>query len=456
MKARAVFICQQCGNREPKWAGRCSECSEWGSLVETLESVSAGRPKINSNTRALPAGGVNLQRLSELAPESIQRLHVPMPEVSRVLGGGLVPGSVNLVGGDPGIGKSTLLLQLAAAMCPTVGDVLYVSGEESPRQVKLRAERLGINTSEMLLLAETDIEVVLDAIERSKPGVAVIDSIQTMYSSALGSAPGSVGQLRECAQHLIGLAKRSDVPIFLVGHVTKEGAIAGPRVLEHMVDGVLYLEGERFQAYRVLRAVKNRFGSVDEVGVLQMTDGGLAEVDSPSEVFLAERSWGSPGSAVTVTMEGSRPLLIEAQALVSSSYLSMPRRSANGIDTNRLGLLIAVLAKRAGLALSNQDVYVNIVGGLRINEPAVDLALAMAIASSLRDRPLPDDCVFFGELGLGGELRSVNHAERRIKEAATLGFKRAFVPRRNVGGKLGSALELTGVRSLMEAIELCL
>jgi DNA repair protein RadA/Sms len=453
MKARAVFICQQCGNREPKWAGRCSECGEWGSLVETLEQ-SASKSGVRPRTAVM--AGAGLQRLSDLAPEAIERLRVPMPEVSRVLGGGLVPGSVNLVGGDPGIGKSTLLLQLAAAMGPSVGDVLYVSGEESARQVKLRAERLGINCAEMLLQAETDIDLVTEAIESNKPGLAVVDSIQTMYSTALGSAPGTVGQLRECAQQLIGLAKRTDIPIFLVGHVTKEGAIAGPRVLEHMVDGVLYLEGERFQSYRVLRAVKNRFGSVDEVGILQMTDAGLSEVDSPSLVFLAERSTGSPGSAVTVTMEGSRPLLIETQALVSSSYLSMPRRSANGIDTNRLGLLIAVLGKRAGLSLANQDVYVNVVGGLRISEPAVDLALAMAVASSLRDRALPDDCVFFGELGLGGELRSVSHAERRIKEAAALGFKRAFVPRRNVGARRGGDLELSGVSTLMEAIESCL
>jgi DNA repair protein RadA/Sms len=454
VKARAVFVCQQCGNRQPKWAGRCSECGEWGSLVETLE-----QPRVAKNgarPRGALANGAGLRRLSELTAEAVERLSVPMAEVSRVLGGGLVPGSVNLVGGDPGIGKSTLLLQLAAVMAPSVSDVLYVSGEESVRQVKVRAERLGLNAAGLLLLAETDIDLVLDGIEQAKPGLAIIDSIQTMRSSALESAPGTVGQLRECAQQLIGLAKRTDIPIFLVGHVTKEGAIAGPRVLEHMVDAVLYLEGERFQAYRVLRAVKNRFGSVDEVGVLEMTDAGLTEVESPSRVFLAERSTDEPGSAVTVIMEGSRPLLIETQALVSSSYLSMPRRSANGIDANRLGLLIAVLGRRAGLSLASQDVYVNVVGGLRISEPAADLALAMAVASSLRDRALPEDCVFFGELGLGGELRSVGHAERRIKEAANLGFKRALVPRRNLGSVPGCGIELTGVSTLTEAIELCL
>jgi DNA repair protein RadA/Sms len=359
---------------------------------------------------------------------------------------------VNLVGGDPGIGKSTLLLQLAAAM----GPVLYVSGEESARQIKLRAERLGINTPELLLLAETELEQVLAAIEQERPAMAVIDSIQTMYTGVLGSAPGTVGQLRECTQQLIGLAKRTDVPVFLVGHVTKEGAIAGPRVLEHMVDAVLYLEGERFQAYRVLRAVKNRFGSVDEVGILQMTDAGMSEVESASKAFLAERSGQAPGSAVTVTMEGTRPLLVETQALVAPSYLSMPRRSANGIDANRLSLLVAVLSKRAGLPLGSHDVYVNVAGGLRVNEPAVDLAVALAITSSLRDRALPEDAVLFGEIGLGGELRSVNHGERRLKEAASLGFKRAVLPARNASQGGSGGVELSRARTLMEAIELCL
>ena len=452
MKARAVFVCQQCGNRELKWAGRCSECGEWGSLVETLEQAA---PKGAARARAL-AGVSGVQRLSELAPEAVARLDVPLGEIRRVLGGGLVPGSVNLIGGDPGIGKSTLLLQLAAAMCPSLGSVLYVSGEESARQIKLRAERLGINSPELLLLAETDLEQVLAAIEHEKPGMAIIDSIQTVYTSALGSAPGTVGQLRECAQQLIGLAKRTDIPLFLVGHVTKEGAIAGPRVLEHMVDAVLYLEGERFQAYRVLRAVKNRFGSVDEVGVLQMTDAGMAEVQSASQAFLAERSAGAPGSAVTVTMEGTRPLLVEVQALVAPSWLSMPRRSANGLDASRLALLIAVLSKRASVGLGSQDVYVNVVGGLKVGEPAVDLALALAIASSLRDQPLPADQVVFGELGLGGELRSVNQAERRIKEAASMGFRRALLPARNVGKGPNGNVELAGASTLMEAIELCL
>jgi DNA repair protein RadA/Sms len=452
VKARAVFVCQQCGNRELKWAGRCSECGEWGSLVETLEQ---GAAKGAARGRTL-AAAPGVQRLSELAPEGVARLDVPLGEIRRVLGGGLVPGSVNLIGGDPGIGKSTLLLQLAAAMCPSLGSVLYVSGEESARQIKLRAERLGVNNPELLLLAETDLEQVLAAIEHEKPGLAIIDSIQTVYTSALGSAPGTVGQLRECAQQLIGLAKRTDIPLFLVGHVTKEGAIAGPRVLEHMVDAVLYLEGERFQAYRVLRAVKNRFGSVDEVGVLQMTDAGMAEVESASQAFLAERSAGAPGSAVTVTMEGTRPLLVEVQALVAPSWLSMPRRSANGLDASRLALLIAVLSKRASVGLGSQDVYVNVVGGLKVGEPAVDLALALAIASSLRDKPLPADLVVFGELGLGGELRSVNQAERRIKEAASMGFRRALLPARNAGKGPNGNVELAGASTLMEAIELCL
>ncbi len=453
MKARAVYVCQQCGSREPKWAGRCSDCGEWGSLVETLEQPSA---RNGSRSRPLSAGPAGVQRLTEIAAEASRRLEVPLGEIRRVLGGGLVPGSVNLIGGDPGIGKSTLLLQLAASMCPGLGSVLYVSGEESARQIKLRAERLGIHTPELLLMAETDVELVLNAIEQERPGMAIIDSIQTVYAPALGSASGTVSQLRECAQQLIGLAKRTDTPLFLVGHVTKEGAIAGPRVLEHMVDAVLYLEGERFQAYRVLRAVKNRFGSVDEVGVLEMTDGGMAEVASASEAFLAERSPQAPGSAVTVTMEGTRPLLVETQALVAPSYLSMPRRSANGVDANRLAMLIGVLSKRAGLPLGSHDVYVNVIGGLRVSEPAVDLAVALAVASSLRDTPLPGDAVAFGEIGLSGELRSVNHGERRIKEAAGLGFRRAVVPARNAGGAKNGNVELAGVRSLMEAIEFCL
>ena len=397
-----------------------------------------------------------MQRLSELSAEAVERLPVPLAEIARVLGGGLVPGSVNLIGGDPGIGKSTLLLQLAAVMGPALGSVLYVSGEESARQIKLRAERLGIRGPELLLLAETELDQVLAAIEQERPDMAVIDSIQTMYTPVLGSAPGTVGQLRECTQQLIGLAKRTDIPVFLVGHVTKEGAIAGPRVLEHMVDAVLYLEGERFQAYRILRAVKNRFGSVDEVGILEMTDAGMSEVESASKAFLAERSAQAPGSAVTVTMEGTRPLLIETQALVAPSYLSMPRRSANGIDSNRLALLIAVLSKRAGLPLGSHDVYVNVAGGLRVSEPAIDLAVALAIVSSLRDAALPEDVFLFGEVGLGGELRSVNQAERRIKEAANLGFRRAVLPARNGGAQGGGGVELSRARTLMEAIELCL
>lgn len=456
-KSHSVFVCQQCGNRELKWAGRCSECGEWGSLVETLEAPSGGSAKGGGRTSAgAPAGASRPQRLSDMAADAVQRLSVPLAEIERVLGGGLVPGSVNLIGGDPGIGKSTLLLQLAAAMCPLLGSVLYVSGEESARQIKLRADRLGIRSPELMLLAETDVEQVLSCIEQERPGMAVIDSIQTIFTPTLGSAPGTVGQLRECTQQLIALAKRSDVPIFLVGHVTKEGAIAGPRVLEHMVDAVLYLEGERFQAYRILRAVKNRFGSVDEVGILQMTDAGMSEVEGASKAFLAERSAQAPGSAVTVTMEGTRPLLVETQALVAPSFLSMPRRSANGVDGNRLALLIAVLTKRAGLPLGSHDVYVNVAGGLRISEPAVDLAVAMAIASSLRDKALPEDVVLFGEVGLGGELRSVNQGERRIKEAGTLGFRRAVVPSKTASGGGKGNVELSRARTLMEAIELCL
>jgi DNA repair protein RadA/Sms len=381
---------------------------------------------------------------------------VGIAEFNRVLGGGLVPGALVLIGGDPGIGKSTLILQAAGALAETNAPVVYVSAEESPQQIKLRADRLGVATDDILVLAETDLETILATAEDANPGVLVVDSIQTVMVDDITSAAGSVSQVRECTSRIMQWAKPRNIPVFIVGHVTKEGAIAGPRVLEHMVDAVLYLEGERFHQYRILRAVKNRYGSTDEVGVFEMIGDGLREVRNPSEAFLEERSTMAPGSTVAVTMEGSRPILVEVQALATPSNFSMPRRSANGLDGNRLQLLVAVLQKRVGLGLGTQDVYANVVGGMRIMEPAADLAVAVAVASSLRDRPVDQGTVCIGEIGLSGEIRSVNHLERRIQEASRLGFRRAIVPERSgnlpASSKLGMDILKAGTAA--EAIDL--
>jgi len=393
--------------------------------------------------------------LPEIETEGFQRLPVSMGELRRVLGGGIVPGMGVLVGGEPGIGKSTLLLQLAAELANRVGPTLYVTGEESAQQVKLRAQRLGITAPQLYILAEIHLETILQHIETMDPTLVVVDSIQAIYSDALPAAAGNVSQVRECAARLLRLTKAHHIPLFLVGHVTKEGTIAGPRVLEHMVDTVLYFEGERFHSYRVLRAVKNRFGSTNEVGIFEMGEKGLQEVPNPSAAFLAERLPNAAGSAIAVTMEGTRPLLIEVQALTSTTSFSQPRRTANGVEFNRLLLLTAVLTKRVGLRLSDQDVFVNVVGGLRVDEPAADLAVATAIASSVRNVPVPADVVLIGEVGLSGELRSVAHLPRRLQEAANLGFSRAVVPRTGAS-KLkedGSTLRLVKARTLSEALE---
>ena len=394
--------------------------------------------------------------LSEIDTEDFRRLPVGMGELRRVLGGGIVPGMGVLVGGEPGIGKSTLLLQLAAEVADSVGPTLYVTGEESAQQVKLRAKRLGIHTPHLYLLAEIHLETILHHIEQMQPTLVVVDSIQAIYSDALPAAAGNVSQVRECAARLLRLTKTHHIPLFLVGHVTKEGTIAGPRVLEHMVDTVLYFEGERHHAYRILRAVKNRFGSTNEVGIFEMGEKGLEEVPNPSAAFLAERLPNAAGSAIAVTMEGTRPLLVEIQALTSTTSFSQPRRTANGIEFNRLLLLTAVLSKRVGLRLAEQDVFVNVVGGLRVEEPAADLAVAAAIASSVKNIPLPADTVFIGEIGLSGELRSVAHLPRRLQEAAQLGFARAVIPRtalRSRGHKAPDGLDLIRVRTLAEALD---
>ncbi len=455
MKGRTHFVCQSCGAMQARWMGRCPECGEWNTLVETVIEE-PGRPvSARGSGAAIPES--QAQPLSEIVMQGSERLPVPMEELNRVLGGGIVPGEVVLIGGDPGIGKSTLLLQLAALMSTEESPVLYISGEESPQQIKLRAERLAIDTPNLLVLGETNLENILSQIEAAKPRLAIVDSIQSIYNEELTSSAGSISQVRECATAILRLAKAQNVPTFLVGHVTKSGAIAGPRVLEHIVDTVLYLEGERFHAFRLLRSVKNRFGSTNEVGVFEMRDQGLVEVSNPSQLFLEERLGHASGSAVVVTMEGTRPLLVEIQALVSKAGGEIPRRTCNGVDINRVLLLAAVLSKRVGLRLEDQDIFVNVVGGLRVREPAVDLAIAVAIASSYYNRPVYADLAIFGEIGLAGELRSVGQADRRLREASKLGFQRGLMPRtRGLESSGQGSMEPMTVRSLAEAIALAL
>ncbi len=448
-KTQTRYVCQQCGSSQAKWMGRCPECGEWNSLVETLVEPPARRA--GASPQSQPC------LLPEVAADSFARISLTIGELDRVLGGGLVPGSLVLIGGDPGIGKSTLVLQASAALASIRGPVLYVSGEESPQQIKMRAERIGISGDGLYVLAETNIELIIDHIEQQQPQLVVIDSIQTTYLDQLQSAAGSVSQVRESAARLMRVAKRLAIPMFLIGHVTKTGAIAGPRILEHTVDTVLYLEGDRFHTYRLLRCVKNRFGASSEVGVFEMQDTGMIEVANPSQAFLAERLPNAPGSAVAVTLEGTRPLLVEIQALSSTTSFGNPRRTANGVDLNRLWLLIAVLSKRVGVRLSDQDVFVNVVGGLRVGEPAADLALACAITSSFRDVPVADDLVIIGEVGLSGELRAVSQLETRLKEAAKLGFRRCLVSQSRSLGKLKLPdVEILGARTLAQALETAL
>ncbi len=451
-KTRTIFICQQCGSQQTRWMGKCPDCGTWDSLVEQVER----KEPAGKGRAASPANGLNVPiRLREVPTGGFERLPVLGDEFARVLGGGLVPGSLVLIGGDPGIGKSTIMLEAAADFAAHIGPALYVSAEESVQQIKLRATRMGLDPEDLLLFSETNLDGILDQINQVRPRLVVVDSIQTVYLEDLTSAAGSVSQVREGALRLLRLAKDTGIPIFLVGHVTKEGAIAGPRVLEHIVDVVLYLEGERFHQYRLLRGVKNRFGSTDEVGVFEMTQDGLREVPNPSQVFLAERSAGTPGSAVAVTMEGTRPLLVEVQALTANTASAQPRRTANGFDMNRLLMLIAVLSKRVGIPLFNQDIYVNIVGGLRITEPAADLAVAVAIASSYRNQRVRQDLVLVGEVGLSGELRSTSQLDRRLGEAAKLGFTRSLYPRTSAPPKV-DGLDLAEVRSIAEAVDLAL
>ena len=421
-------------------------------MVETIEERAAP-----ARAASRGAGTAAFQSLQAVSPEGQQRITVPITELNRVLGGGLVPGSLVLIGGDPGIGKSTLILQAAGVLGTADHPVVYVSAEESAHQIKLRADRLKVRGENILLLSETNLDAILGSIDSISPGLVVIDSIQTVMLDEISSAAGSVSQVRECTSRLLQWAKPRNIPVFVIGHVTKEGTIAGPRVLEHIVDAVLYLEGERFHQYRILRAVKNRFGSTDEVGVFEMADIGLREIENPSEAFLEERSLFAAGSTVAVTMEGTRPILVEVQALATPTAFGLPRRSANGLDTSRLQLLVAVLQKRVGLGLGSHDVYANVVGGLRIHEPAVDLAVAISIASSIKDRPVDRTVAMIGEIGLSGELRSVNQLDRRINEAARLGFTRVIVPKG--GGATGDRsqpIDTVRCGSVAEAIEAAL
>lgn len=453
-KTRTQFVCSNCASTQMKWMGKCPECGEWNTLEEvTVRQPEKGKSPmpVSSTTTVKPIP------LSQIPQERMTRLPLKMEELNRVLGGGIVPGGCVLVGGDPGIGKSTLLAQMAADIGMSAGPVLYVSAEESAHQIGRRAARLGIQTDQLLVLSEIEVEQIIEQIENMKPKLVIVDSIQAIYSSASNSSAGTVSQVRDCAASLLRVGKQWDIPIFLVGHVTKEGSIAGPKVLEHMVDVVLQLEGERFHAYRLLRSVKNRFGSTNEVGIFEMSESGMVEVQNPSEIFLAERLPNANGSAIAVSMEGTRPLLLEVQALSSHTAFSQPRRTTNGIDLNRLLLLSAVLSKRVGMDLSDQDIFINIVGGIDIDEPAADLAVAVAIASSFRNRPVVADLVLIGEIGLSGELRSVGQLPRRLQEAAKLGFKRAVAPRSSLKSKGGDALpggiEVIGVRTLTEALE---
>jgi DNA repair protein RadA/Sms len=450
-KAKVMYSCTECGAKAPKWTGKCDDCGAWNSLTEVTAVVTTRNSRFNGF--AGEAGQNVVQRLTEVTPDDVRRHPTSVAEFDRVLGGGLVPGSVVLLGGDPGIGKSTLLLQTLVTMGQQ-HKALYITGEESLQQVSLRAHRLGLEASEMSLLAETQVEKILATAQQEAPRVMVIDSIQTVYTDQLQSAPGSVAQVRESAAQLVRYAKQTQTALFLVGHVTKEGTLAGPRVLEHMVDTVLYFEGDSGSRYRMIRAFKNRFGAVNELGVFAMTDTGLREVSNPSAIFLSRHADPVPGSVVMVTLEGSRPLLVEVQALVDESHLSNPRRVTTGLDSNRLAMLLAVLHRHGGVVTYDQDVFANVVGGVRVTETGADLAVVLALMSSLRSRTLPQDLVVFGEVGLAGEIRPVPNGQERLMEAAKHGFKRALVPKANAPRKDIKGLEVIAVTRLDEALSL--
>jgi len=447
-KAKSIYSCSGCGGQSLKWQGQCPHCNAWNTLVETVAEATG--TSAGNRYSALAADG-KVQLLSDVEAQEVPRTPTGVSELDRVLGGGLVEGAVVLIGGDPGIGKSTLLLQALAHMS-SAHKTLYVSGEESPQQIALRAKRLALNASDVVLLAEINLEKIIACLQRERPKVAVIDSIQTVYSEALQSAPGSVAQVRECAAQLTRLAKQSGISIIFVGHVTKEGTLAGPRVLEHIVDTVLYFEGETSSSFRLVRAFKNRFGAVNELGVFAMTEKGLREVSNPSALFLSHHVQEVPGSCVMVTQEGTRPLLVEIQALVDEAHAPNPRRLSVGLEQNRLGMLLAVLHRHAGIACFDQDVFVNAVGGVRITEPAADLAVLLAIVSSFKNKPIPEKMVVFGEVGLAGEVRPVQRGQERLKEAAKLGFTRAVIPKANMPKQAIVGMDIVAVERLDEAV----
>ncbi len=448
-KAKSVYICTECGATSAKWQGQCPGCGQWNTLVESLDESAPSA----SNRYSSMAGSGLLQDLAEISPTEEHRVATGIEEFDRVLGGGLVAGGVVLIGGDPGIGKSTLLLQSLSRLAEAGQAVLYVSGEESAEQVALRARRLQISTRGLRLLPEIGLEKILGALKKEKPAVAVVDSIQTLYSEALQSAPGSVAQVRECAAQLTRLAKQSGINVILVGHVTKEGALAGPRVLEHIVDTVLYFEGDPQSSFRLVRAFKNRFGAVNELGVFAMTDKGLRGVSNPSALFLSQHSQEVAGSCVLVTQEGTRPLLVEVQALVDEAHSPSPRRLTVGLESSRLAMLLAVLHRHAGVACFDQDVFINAVGGVRIQEPAADLAVMLAILSSLKNRPLPPKLVAFGEVGLAGEIRPAPRGQERLKEAAKLGFTTALVPKANAPRQSLKGIEVIALERVEQAVD---
>ncbi len=453
-KKKTKFICKTCGYESPKWMGRCPGCGEWNTMDEETEIVQKGPRGAFQHSDAVKQKAMPI---NDVAVEDEPRVHTEMEELNRVLGGGIVPGSLVLIGGDPGIGKSTLLLQVSALLANQQQRVLYISGEESIRQTKLRAQRLGVLSDELYIYAETDLALIHDTIDNVKPKFVIVDSIQTIHHPEVASAPGSVSQVRECTAELMKIAKTQGIAIFLVGHVTKDGQIAGPRLLEHMVDTVLYFEGERHHTYRILRSVKNRFGSTNEIAIFEMVQAGLKEVLNPSEMFIQERSQGGAGSTIVASMEGTRSILVEIQALVTPSSFNYPKRMATGLDQNRVSLLMAVLEKRMGMLLQAQDAYIKVAGGVKLDEPAIDLAVLMSIVSSYRDVAVRASDCYMGEVGLTGEVRRVSRIEQRVGEAAKLGFERAVIPASNIGGwDYPEGIQVVGVETVRDALDLCL
>lgn len=449
MKVKTQYICQSCGYRSPRWAGKCPECDSWNTLTE--EVITSKSNSAKKSNRALNA---KIDKITEISTVDEERVRSNISELDRVLGGGIVKGSVILIGGDPGIGKSTLMLQIADKT--TASKILYISGEESARQIKMRTERLGSSLDNFYILCETDTDIITSVIENEKPDLVIIDSIQTVYRPELESTPGSISQIRESTSLLMNSAKKLNVPVIIIGHITKDGSIAGPKALEHMVDVVLQFEGERTHSFRILRGIKNRFGSTNEIGIFEMTDKGLMEVSNPSEVFLSQRNYGASGCVISSAIEGTRPILVEVQALAASTNYGLPQRTSIGFDYKRLNIIIAVLEKRVGLFLNKYDIFVNIAGGVRIDEPAIDLAIATGIYSSFKDIPIDSETVVLGEIGLSGEIRTISYIEKRLNEAIKLGFKKILIPKNNLKSLKNSTkdIQIIGVERIKEAIEI--